>query len=426
MQRVARRQVTEAIVEFPSIVEEVVANPRIKSLSGDDKAAAIVNSLKQLTAQSQKLIMERAKTLQLSTKSFWGSNIVLVQGLTETMLAVLGEVEGDFIIREQNVAHIHEDRITEGDEELVKLNQETQPQWGVAKIGAPAVWNTTQGEGIIIAYIDTGVYLGHDAIPGDTFAGAWFDPYYSYMVPDDSRGHGSHCAGIAIGRANGISVSPAAKWIACRGFSNLGSATESNLISCGQFILSATPRAHIVSNSWGGTAGVTWYDSIITAWRAAGMIPIFSVGDSGSTCRTVTYPGDSENVITIGASAATDAIAAFSSRGPTLTGNVKPDFVAPGHSIISCGPGPRDPSRYVNKEGSTAAAAHFTGAVALYLSQNRDATYEEIYEAFKATTVKSPLNNADRNCGLPPGEVEDYPNYAFGWGRIDVAAAMGV
>lgn len=161
--------------------------------------------------------------------------------------------------------------------------------------------------------------------------------FHSFPDPNDQNGHGSHCAGIAVGRANGIGVAPEAKWIACRGLNGQGQGKESNLIKCGQFMLTANPLPNVVSNSWGGRTKKTFYNDIIKAWKGAGIIPVFSIGNNGPKCRTTGYPGNTAGVISVGSTTNGDGVSKFSSRGPADSG-MKPEVSAPGSEIVSSGP----------------------------------------------------------------------------------------
>ncbi|XP_021943582.1 bacillopeptidase F-like [Folsomia candida] len=210
------------------------------------------------------------------------------------------------------------------------------------------------------------------------------------------------------------------QWVACRGLNHQGSGTEANLINCGQWVLTANPRPNIVSNSWGGGSGATWYNTVVSAWRSAGIIPVFAIGGSGSSCRSVGSPGDQPNLISVGATTDTDAMATFSARGPNARGELKPEVSAPGN-IVSCGTGANN---YVTMSGSSMATPHTAGAIALLMSANPSWGYDQIFTALTTTPAHPTLSNADRNCGLPEGG--DFPNHAFGYGRIDVAAALGL
>jgi subtilisin family serine protease len=407
---------TEAILELPQIMAQVEANQALQSLTGDAKVSALVSTLQGLTSAAQAPFIAIASSLGLETEQYWASNIVLVKGLTSEKLASLAATAGEFTIRKQNIASINP--VVKHAE--FESNFTQNPQWGVAQIRAPAAWARTTGEGIVAAIIDTGVNLGHTALSAG-YAGAWLDPYYSTAGPTDQQGHGSHCAGTILGRANGVGVAPGARWIACRGLNHQGSGTEAVLTQCAQFMLTANPRPHVVSNSWGGGSGATWYNAQVSAWRNAGIVPVFAIGNSGSSCRTANSPGDQPNLISAGATTNTDAMATFSSRGPNSQGALKPEVSAPGNNIVSCGTGANN---YVTMSGTSMACPHTAGAVALLLSANPSWTFTEVFNALTTSAAHPTLSNADRNCGLPGSG--DFPNHAFGHGRIDVAAALGL
>jgi len=308
--------------------------------------------------------------------------------------------------------------------QVVNATVTQQPQWGVAKIGAPAAWATTTGEGSVVGIIDTGVYLGHSALQAG-YAGAWHDPYYNRPGPTDSQGHGTHCAGTVVGRANGIGVAPGGRWIACRGLDNEGSGTETNLIRCAEFMLTANPLPHVVSCSWGGGQGDTFYNQVVQAWREASIIPVFAIGNDGSWCRTAISPGDQRNLIGVGATTRLwDSITTFSSRGPNIVFDperIKPDMAAPGEEITSAD---ALQGGYVQMSGTSMAAPHVAGAILLLqAANNHSLTYDQVYDALASTAFRGELINGDRNCGLPtPGT--DFPNYAWGYGRISVGDAI--
>jgi len=186
-------------------------------------------------------------------------------------------------------------------------------------------------------------------------------------------------------------------------------------------MLTSTVRPTVVSNSWGGGSGATWYNTQVTAWRNAGIIPVFAIGNAGANCRSANSPGDQPNLISVGATTNTDAMASFSSRGPNGAGALKPEVSAPGNNIVSCGTGA---SNYATMSGTSMATPHVAGAVCLIKSLHPTYTYDQVFAALTGTGAKPTLSNADRNCGLPtPGM--DFPNHAFGHGRIDAASSLG-
>jgi subtilisin family serine protease len=268
----------------------------------------------------------------------------------------------------------------------------------------------------------------------------WFDPSRvcgnPSLAPCDNNQHGSHTMGTMVGDdggSNQVGVAPAAKWMAAKGCET-NSCSDSALIGSAQFIAcptktdgtapDCTKSPDVVNNSWGGGGHDPWYVQYVQAWRAAGIIPVFSAGNNGSGCNSMGSPGDYPNVIGIGATSISDVLASFSSKGPgQFNRALKPDFVAPGDNVRSS-TNTSDTS-YGLLSGTSMAAPHMVGSIALYLSAHPGATINQVYTAFKGTT-----NTA---LGAPPGpdtcgnrDYLTYPNTIYGWGQFDAAAANGL
>src|SRR5699024_4492353 len=155
-----------------------------------------------------------------------------------------------------------------------------QVEWNIEKVKAPQVWDKgINGQGAVIASIDTGVQWDHPALK-DKYRGydlktgevdhsySWFDATEEASEPMDDEGHGTHTVGTMVGsepdNTEQIGVAPGASWIAVKAFKD-GEATDEDLLAAAEWILAPTDEAgntrldqapDIVNNSWGGGPGL--------------------------------------------------------------------------------------------------------------------------------------------------------------------------
>ncbi|KAF0701171.1 Aste57867_8322 [Aphanomyces stellatus] len=319
--------------------------------------------------------------------------------------------------------------VTVGDETNTK--DDSPSEWGVDKIGAPSLWaKGTTGQDVVVANIDTGVRYTHEALAENwrTEFG-WLDAVGNSTTPVDYMGHGSHCMGSIAG-SHGLGVAPGAQWVACASCNAQGQCPQEAIIKCAQFLLCPTNAAgdkdctkapHVISNSYGfNPQTLTWFDATIAAWRAAGIVPVFSNGNEGTRCNSLRYPATSSLVLSVGATDDQDALAGFSSRGPTLDNRVKPDITAPGVNIHSVDF--KGDALYRDMSGTSMAGPHVAGAVALYLSANQDATFDQVYDALTTSAESEGVATTGQTCGSIP-DIQ-FPNNNFGFGRLDIFKAV--
>ncbi|HEY53072.1 MAG TPA: S8 family serine peptidase, partial [Caldilineae bacterium] len=377
---------------------------------------------------------------------FWIANVVVVRGDREAL---------DYLARQPHVARVLPEMKYDPPEPPVALDQPagsvaaTGVEWGVAQINAEAVWTApynSRGAGIVIGMIDTGVQWDHPALMAhyrgwDANAGRvdhnynWFNPEPENTCDDaatgtcDWHGHGTHTTGTTVGGDGGdnqIGVAPDAKWIHALGCCP---SNEAGLRTM-QWMLAPTDlqgrnpdpalRPHVINNSWGGPGGSLIFQDIMAVLKAAGTMVVFSAGNSGSACGTLGSPSDNPAAFSVGATDRWNSVTGFSSRGPNpFSGKTGPEITAPGSQIRSSYPG----SAYRLSSGTSMAAPHVTGAVALLLSVEPDliGKVDQIEELLRRTAV--PLVSSQTCDGVAGSEI---PNNAYGWGRIDVAAAAGM
>ena len=82
-------------------------------------------------------------------------------------------------------------------------------QYALGALRLPAAWSRAQGEGAVIAVVDTGVDLDHPDLADHLLPGT--DLIDADDRPDDPNGHGTHVAGLAAAvGGNGIGITGAA------------------------------------------------------------------------------------------------------------------------------------------------------------------------------------------------------------------------
>ncbi|RKN39101.1 S8 family serine peptidase [Micromonospora endolithica] len=311
-------------------------------------------------------------------------------------------------------------------------------EWGLTDIGAPRVWTEfgDRGEGVVVANIDSGVQYDHPALVGSyrgNSGGGSFDHAYNWYdpagvcddpAPCDNNDHGTHTMGTMVGddgAGNQTGVAPGARWIAAKGCEDR-SCSDASLLAAGQWVLAPTDldgqnprpdlRPDIVNNSWGGDGGDPWYQQTVTAWRAAGIFPVFSAGNDGPACGSAGSPGDNANAYAVGAYDSSGAIAGFSGRG-SGTDPLKPNVAAPGVDVRSTVPG----DGYEAFDGTSMAAPHVAGTVALVWSAAPSLRGD--VTATEALLDRTARDTDATTCGGTPAD-----NNVFGEGRLDAYAAV--
>jgi len=308
----------------------------------------------------------------------------------------------------------------------------------IRHVRANQAWPQYTGAGRLVCSFDTGVNGLHPALysrwkglDGDS-AAAWFDPVgqqsfphhfveYGGVVPY----HGTHTMGIMVGADpvtfDTVGVAPGAKWISAAVIDIPGASILD------AFEWAADPDGNpntvadvpdVINHSWGFRfiSCLNVFYTAIENTEALGIVNIFAVGNEGSggPRNPAGRALDSLDCFAVGNLVhTTDVISASSSRGPSpcdLT-SVKPNVVAPGEAIRSCWYNLT--IRYSTLSGTSQAAPHVSGLVALLRQKNPNATVDQIKTAILTSTRRVPAWGS-------------MPNMNYGWGEIDCVAALAV
>jgi hypothetical protein len=397
----------------------------------------IVSALKRRTVGSQSNLVDYLRQHQrlgfeIDYRAFWISNTISVRAPKEELqiIAALPEVKRLFpdlpITLIEPLLGDNCSKVAAG------------PESGLKAIGAPEAWaQGYTGAGRLVCSFDTGVDGDHPALSsryrgdnGGSPEACWFDPYTNTDHPRDERGHGTHTMGIMCGAegADTVGVAIGAQWIAA-GVVDRGGGLEttiSDILAAFEWAVDpdGDPETFydvpdVICNSWGvplsylPACDQTFWEAIDNV-EACGVVVIFAAGNEGPKAQSLRTPADRAtsptNSFAVGAVNAHEPhcpIAYFSSRGPSGCDGItiKPEATAPGYSIRSCFLN----GEYLNLSGTSMAAPHVAGAVAILREFRPEATVEEI---------KTALMVAARDLGTA-GEDNSY-----GWGLIDIPGAM--
>ncbi|WP_432876921.1 S8 family serine peptidase [Kribbella sp. CA-245084] len=290
----------------------------------------------------------------------------------------------------------------------------------VAQVNAPALWDLGyRGQGMVVASMDTGVDISHPELAARWRGGSnsWYDPNGQHPTsPIDFVGHGTQTTGVMVGGDGGgtsIGVAPDARWIAVKIFNDRGQASSTAIHLGYQWLLDpdgnpATADApNVVNNSWTMSAGSCSleFQPDLRNLRTAGILPVFAAGNYGPTAGTSASPADNPEALAVGSVDGTGLIDPYSSRGPSsCTQNTYPQLVAPGIGIRTTDLY----GGYLNVSGTSLAAPHVAGALALLLQASPGLSADRQQNALQAGAV---------DLG-PAGADNDY-----GAGRLDVLAS---
>lgn len=263
------------------------------------------------------------------------------------------------------------------------------------------------GKQVTVACLDTGIYP-HRAFQNRIRAFSDFISYRKY--PYDDNGHGTHVAGILAGSLHESGKSfqgaaPDCNIIMLKVLDQMGNGNKEDVIRAMQWILKNYKYYQIrIVNISVGTTYKTKTDhtrllkAVEDLWDE-GLIVVAAAGNEGPRGGSITAPGCSRKVITVGSSDLLEGKIPMSGRGPTEECVCKPDLVVPGKQILSCKAGPDH--GFIRKSGTSMSTPVVSGAIACMLEKNPYLTNVEI---------KMMLKDSTDDLGLP--------HNLQGWGKF--------
>ncbi|MEJ7623238.1 MAG: S8 family serine peptidase [Pyrinomonadaceae bacterium] len=427
----------------------------------DERGWYVYNTLTAHAKRTQAGLKSTLKRQGRTYRSYWAANMLIADADRNLVMQLAERPDVAKIDSNAPTRWIEDPEVANKDIDIFRSYAPEAVEWGVSNVNAPQVWaQGFNGQGMVIGGLDTGIRWTHNAIK-NKYRGwdgttadhnyNWHDAIHSgggvcganATLPCDDNGHGTHTVGTVVGddgAGNQIGVAPGAKWIGCRNM-DVGDGTPATYTECFQFMIAPTNsaganpnpalRPHVLNNSWGcppveGCTTRAELETIVNNTQAAGIFVAVSAGNNGPNCSTVNAPpAIYEASFSVGAYSISNALASFSSRGPSTfyTPNLlKPNISAPGVNVRSALA--TSDTSYGGLSGTSMAGPHVAGVVAVLWSAR-----PELVRNVAAT--KSLLQNtanpvvtlgAVQTCGGTASS--QIPNNSFGFGRVDVFAAV--
>lgn len=299
--------------------------------------------------------------------------------------------------------------------------------WGLKRLDIPKLWETTKGEHINVAVLDTGVHSEHPVLRGRVKDFIVVDPLGRRITANptfDCARHGTHVCGTIAGGQTPEGVS-------------IGVAPEANLLVAGVLVGDATLRTLMEGISWAVekgadiismSLGFSYYEPLFDEVFSIlieqyGILSVAAIGNENHG--NSSSPGNAPSALSVGAvekMPRSKVEVAFFSSGASLVfpGQepnalvTKPDVVAPGKQIYSCIPPEKRPDgtyEYTYMDGTSMATPHVAGVAALLMAAKPEAPVTDIVNVLKETAKH-------------PGGMQRRPDNRWGYGLIQPVEAL--
>ena len=297
-------------------------------------------------------------------------------------------------------------------------------QWHLRQIGMPDAWKLSDGNGVIVAVLDTGVayedYKKFHQLPD--LKGLTFVEPYDFVTntphADDDHGHGSHVTGtIAQATNNGIGVAGVGlnvKIMPLKVLSASGSGSVAGIADAIRY--AADHNAKVINMSLGGAFPSTVLKKAVKYAHDKGVTVVCAAGNESRG--KVGYPAAYPGAVAVSATQFDESITFYSNYGKDIdiaapggntrvdqNGDGMPDGVLQNTIVIG------DPTKdgYFTYMGTSMASPHAAGVAALVVGEG--VTNPDQVEAILKASARKPQN-------------QSYNVEKYGAGIIDAPAAI--
>ena len=302
--------------------------------------------------------------------------------------------------------------------------------WGADLVKAPEVWaQGYTGKGVVVAVVDTGVDYNHEDLKNniwtntkeiagnaiDDDGNGYIDDNYGWNFSDknnntlDNNGHGTHVSGTIAGENNNYGVTGIAynaKIMPVKVLNESGSGSYSSISKGIRYAVDN--GANVINLSLGGASSNRTLESAINYASSKGVIVVMAAGNNGDSSPDYPARYAYKSGIAVGAVDKNNNLADFSNRSGA---NEISYVTAPGVKVNSSVPN----NQYGTYSGTSMAAPHVAGVVALMLSANPNLTDAQVRQIMAETAENSTqsTNFSSNISSSVPSPVMSTTSYAY-------------
>jgi hypothetical protein len=259
-------------------------------------------------------------------------------------------------------------------------------QYVLAKLQSAEAQQVATGKDVLVAVIDSEIDAKHPDLDGSIVKS--FDALGGDAKPHP---HGTSIAGAIAAHGKLLGIAPGVQVLAAHAFDDTPGAAHGSSFSIYKSLQwAADNSARVVNMSFAGPADPTMQRMLAAAYDK-GIVLIAAAGNAGPKSEPL-YPAADPNVIAVTATDSDDHLFQMANRGRHIA------VAAPGVEIFALAPG----NEYVFTTGTSIAAAHVSGIVALLLQHKPSLKPGEIRAALTATaqSLGPPRPDSEFGAGL--------------------------